>query len=212
MNHALPLPAPILRGLARFLLAMALALCAAGSLALAPEPDPIPRRWQFDVEFSPLRVATVDTKDGPRAYFYLTYRVVNKTGEDRLLAPNLELAIDHREPVRAGRDVPADVAKTLLTRLNDPLILDQISAIGLLKQGPEHAREALVAWPAESLRPDSVTLYAAGFSGETATVKSADGKPQLLRKTRMLRYALPGELTSLNDRPITPLESRWVMR
>lgn len=196
----------------RLVLAALALLLGAGSLALAPEPDPIPRRWQLDVAFSPLRVHTIETKDGPRAFYYLTYRVVNKSGEDRLLAPLLELVVDRHEPVRAGRQVPAEAARTLLERLNDPLILDQISAIGLLKQGVENAREALVAWPADDLRPDSITLYAAGFSGETATVKGQDGKPQLLRKTLMQRYAVSGEISAWSDRPIEPVETRWVMR
>lgn len=217
----------------RWILALLLGLGTLASVGLAPEPDPVPRRWEFDVTFSPLRIHTVETREGPRAFFYLTYRVVNKSGQDLLLAPQFELVVDKAEPVRAGRGVPADVAKTLLDRFQNPLILDQISAIGLLKQGEQNAREALIIFPADSLRPDSVTIYAAGFAGETANVKpgstppaatpaadpstgskpaSEAQKPVLLRKTRMVRYALPGELTNLRDRPIEPIEARWIMR
>ena len=74
----------------------ALALGATGAMILTagvlsgmtpPEPDPIPRRWQLDVEVGPLRVATFDVKDeGKRAYFYMTYKVTNNSGEDLLFA------------------------------------------------------------------------------------------------------------------------------
>jgi len=197
---------------ASLLLGMMLALLAAGSLAMAPEPDPIPRRWELDVELSPLRVHVLETKDGPRAFYYMTYRVTNNSGEDLLLAPLFEMVVDKGEPVRAGRSVPAEVNKQLLDRLQDGMILDQISAIGLLKQGKEHTREAMVAWPADHHRPDSVTVYAVGFSGETATVKTEQGQTVLLRKTKMVRYAPPGEIPALRDRPLEPVETRWIMR
>jgi hypothetical protein len=179
-----------------------------------PEPDPIPRRWQLDVETGPLRIATFNVKDqGRLAYFYMTYTVTNNSGEDLLFAPAFEVAMD-REVIRSGRNVPLDVTKSLLASTQIPGIEDQISIIGQILQGRENAKKGLVVWPANELAPLELTVYAAGFSGETATVERPDTKEKIvLRKTLMLRYAPPGDLTQYGQTAIPLAEpSRWIMR
>lgn len=184
----------------------------------APEPDPIPRRWQLSLEMGPLRVITIETPGGePRAYFYLTYTVTNASGSDILLAPMFELVGGDAKVRRSGRDVPADVTRTILERLDNPFLQDQISIIGLLLQGAENAKEGLVVWPADDLKPGSLTVYAAGFSGEMRTIEvpdAATGQPTsiTLRKTLMVRYDVPGEIDRRGDRPLDVLEKRWILR
>jgi hypothetical protein len=179
-----------------------------------PEPDPIPRRWQLEVEVGDLRVATFDVKDeGRKAYFYMTYKVTNNSGEDLLFAPSFELAMDH-QVLRSGRQIPLDVTKQLLESTKINQIEDQISIIGQLLQGKENAKHGLVVWPASELSTLDLTLYAAGFSGETATVERPDNKDKVvLRKSLMVRYASPGDLTQNGQNAIPPAEpSRWIMR
>jgi hypothetical protein len=181
-----------------------------------PEPDPIPRRWQLDVEPGVLRVATFDIKDhGRRAYFYMTYTVTNNSGEDLLFAPSFELAMDH-EVVRSGRNVPLEVTKQLLGSTQIPGVEDQISIIGPILQGKENAKTGLIVWPANEMAPLELTVYGAGFSGETATVERPDSKTKdkvVLRKTMMLRYAPPGDLSQFGQTPIPLGEPlRWIMR
>lgn len=205
------------RGFGRLATIAGLALGAAVMTAMAPpEPDPIPRRWQLDVEPGTLRVATFDIKDqGRRAYFYMTYTVTNNSGEDLLFAPSFELALDH-EVVRSGRSVPLEVTKQLLNSTQIAGIEDQISIIGPILQGKENAKSGLIVWPANEMAPLELTVYAAGFSGETATVERPDSKNHdkvVLRKTMMLRYAPPGDL-SQNGQNAIPLGEplRWIMR
>ncbi len=188
-------------------------------LALAPEPDAVPRRWELDVAFGPLRVGTVDVEgQGPRPFYYLTYKATNPSRKDLLLAPSFELADGSGRVFRSGRDVPAAATAALIERQQNPFLKDQIAVLGPILQGPEHAREGLVAWPAESLKPDSLTVYAAGFSGESATITppgDVDGKPatpMILRKTRMIRFEKLGDLTARGDTPIPVAEARWIMR
>ncbi|MCA3004145.1 MAG: hypothetical protein ACK51N_02410 [bacterium] len=232
--------------------ALALSL-SAGALTAAPEPSPVPKRWQLDAAFSPLRVATVEVPNvGPRAFYYLTYKVANNTGQDLLFAGSFELATADGKVYRSGRNVPAEVTAELIARQSNPLLQDQIAILGNLLQGPENAREGLVVWPAEDLSPGTLTVYAAGFSGETAIVQAprsaqpaadaakpaetakpavaetkdpageqkkldgaapaADSGRVTLRKTKMLRYNLGGELIGLRDKPIDATEARWIMR
>jgi hypothetical protein len=225
--HDLPsshsqIPAPACappRARRRSILAAAGIVAAAAAMTATtamspPEPEPIPRRWQLDIDVGPLRVATFDIKDqGRQAYFYLTYTVTNNSGEDLLFAPSFELAMDH-QVLRSGRQIPLDVTRQLLDQTQIPQIEDQISIIGQLLQGKENAKHGLVVWPAKELSTLHLTLYAAGFSGETATVERPDNNEKVvLRKTLMVRYASPGDLNQNGQEPIPTAEpSRWIMR
>lgn len=184
----------------------------------APEPDPVPRRWQLSLDIGPMRLITIETPGGePRAYLYLTYTVTNASGSDILLAPMFEMVGGDGRVRRSGRDVPAEVTRAILERLDNPFLQDQISIIGLILQGAENAREGLVIWPADDLKPGELTVYAAGFSGEMRTIEVPDpatGKPTTitLRKTMMVRYDVPGEIDRRGDRPLDVLEERWILR
>lgn len=218
------------------LLAAALLALAVGPMSThlptahaAPEPNPVPTRWQLDITPGPLRVMTVHVPDeGPRAFFYMPYKVVNNTGDDLYFAPVFELSTDEGELLRGGREVPSVAVREALKRLGNPFMVEPIQAIGTLQQGEEHAVESIAIWPAPNLAVDRVSVYAAGFSGETrrvikpAIVRTAtagaegeDDQPAtevLLRKTLMLVHDTPGELTMQGNTPLARVEQRWILR
>lgn len=189
-------------------------LCPAQTALAAPEPEPIPRRWEFNVVPGDLRVTTVNIPgEGPRAFFYFTYAVTNNTGQDRNLAPSFELATDEGRIYRSGRGVPRYATEAIRALLRSEMILDEIAIQGLLLQGEENAKEGFVIWPAEDLKADEYTIYAAGFSGETKTVPRPDtGEPVVLRKTLMLRHDAPGEIDPSAGRPLIRTQTRWILR
>jgi hypothetical protein len=254
-----------------FLAIPALALAACGmlaapapltsSVAAAPEPSPVPKRWQLDVECSPLRWITIDTGQGAKPYYFMTYKVTNNSPVDLLFAPVFELATSDQDVLRSGRDVPVAVTNELLRRLNNPFLQDQISIVDNLLRGEENAREGLVIWPITTDHLNEVTVYAAGFSGETATIEipklpaptpvagdaveipgktaaaqpspkveanaavalppapagseanaQSDTEKKVLRKTLMLRYRMPGDLTPASGGQFQAYEQRWIMR
>lgn len=184
----------------------------------APEPDPVPRRWQLDLVPGHLRTTTLDVPGvGPRAYFYMTYKVTNNTTEDLLFAPNFEMSNAEGELLRSGRDVPAEVTRRIMESLGNPLLQDQIGILGVLLQGDANAKEGLVVWPATDMDTNEVTVYAAGFSGETRPIDIKDAetgnwKRVMLRKTLMIRYRIPGELRGQGSRPLDAMERRWILR
>lgn len=180
----------------------------------APEPDAIPTKWQLDVEPGPLRLASVDVPgEGIKFFYYLTFKVTNNTGADQLLAPKFEIATDEGEILRSDRGVAPAVTETLLARLRNPYLEDQIAIQGRILEGQENAREGLIVWPCNDLSPDEVTVYAEGFSGESKSVVAPDsGRVHVLRKTLMLRHSVPGNLNPKSDAPIERVETRWVMR
>ena len=180
----------------------------------APEPDAIPTKWQLDIEPGLLRLASVDGPvEGNMFFYYLTFKVTNNTGADQLLAPKFEIATDEGEILRSDRGVAPVVTETLLARLRNPYLEDQIGIQGRILEGQENAREGLIVWPCNDLSPDEVTVYAEGFSGESKSVIAPDtGRVFVLRKTLMLRHAVPGNLNPRSDAPIERTDTRWVMR
>lgn len=256
-------------------------VCLAGStvVAAAPEPDPVPRRWELAVETRPLAVAYAEVPGvGSRPFYYMTYKVTNTTGKEQTLAVGFELATGDGDVVRAGRGVPVEVTKQIIEHLGNPMLQDPIGILGPIQHGRENAREGIVIWPLEDFTPESLTVYAAGFSGETAIIElpkvegagkgeakaeakaeaksegqsdgKGDSKPAgkgadkakaakaegkdgkdakadapgklartsqdsgkvVLRKTKMIRFAVPGELTNLRDAALKVEEERWIMR
>lgn len=180
----------------------------------APEPEPIPRRWEYRLEMGDLRLACVDVPGlGFQTFFYLNYQVTNTTGEARFFAPSFELATDLGAVLRSGRSVPPIVADILLDRSGNPFLLNEIDIQGQFLEGKENARDGLVIWRADNLQVDEVTIYAAGFSGETRSVTRPDnGETVLLRKTLMLRHDTPGDLNCRGEPALDRSETRWIMR
>ena len=147
----------------------------AASAARPPEPNPIPIRWQLDLDVGPLRVISVANPDqGPMLYYFMTYTVTNNTEEDILFAPSFELATETGVNVVAGQGVPATVTRSILERLDNPQLNDQVSMIGVLRRGEANARDGLVVWPVRDLTADEARVYMAGFSGETTRLEVID--------------------------------------
>lgn len=190
-----------------------------------PEPDPVPQRWELEFKPGPLRLIQIPTPAGDSQghasglYLYMTYDVTNYSGQDLQLVPSFTLATTDGQLRASGLDVPRRVTDHVLARLSNPLLMDQVEIIGPMLQGEEHARFGVVIWPIDSIEPGLVTVFAAGFSGESDSISlpnPATGEIErfVFRKTRMLRHLVPGELMPAvqRDRPLARVEERWVMR
>jgi hypothetical protein len=192
-----------------------LAIAGAGPIvAMAPEPDPVPRRWELQVETTELRLVTLNAPNvGPRKYLYFTFKATNNSGQDLLFAPSFELSDGDGRVARSGRNVPQSITQALLAETQNPFIQDQISVIGEFMQGAENAKDGLVIWPVEGFNPSQITVYAAGFSGETKTVIGPNGKDKfILRKTLRLEYQSPGDLSEAAGQSIGISNRSWIMR
>ncbi len=187
-------------------------ICGGAALGLAPEPDPVPRRWQLDITPGTMRSVTISVPgQGPRMYLYMDYSVVNNSGQDLLFAPAFELANGEGEILRSGRDVPNAVTEEILKSLQNAFAEDQISIIGTLLQGREHGKDGVVIWPVTDMNPERLTVYAAGFSGETATVEPPNSDHRfVLRKSLRIDFDSPGDLTRSEAIPMR--ETTWIMR
>lgn len=203
----------------RLLATLAALAALVPAMALAPEPDPVPTRWQLDLRPGDLRVMHIETPQGSGAYLYLTYSATNNTGEDLQFVPSFEMATNSGPSRLSGLGVPAAVTRAILDALQHPFMQDQINILGPIQQGPENAKHGLVVWPLEETRVNEIRVFAAGFSGETETIRLTDPATDepvelLFRKTMMLRFDSPGEIrvSEIGNSPFPLIERRWIMR
>jgi hypothetical protein len=210
-----------LGGLLRNITLVVTAIAASALLSgVAPEPSPIPRRWQLDLTPGELRMMRVEHDGELMPYFYLTYTVVNNSGEDVLFAPLWEMAMDNGDLIRSGRDVPLPVVRHIIEQLENPFLESQVQISGPLLQGEENAKDGIIVWPIRDFDVDEIKVYAAGFSGETATIEVPDPQSKqlkkiVLRKTLELTYTTPGDLDPRSSEALHRANQgrgRWVMR
>lgn len=191
---------------------------AGAHAAAVPEPQPVPVRWEFEFRPDALRLVRLGGEnEAPSWYAFMTYRVTNTSGQDRMLAPLLELSTDKGHVVRSGRGVRPEITQTIMGMLDDPLLLDQLSIVRTLLQGTENTRRGLAVWRLPDVTADEIKVFAAGFSGESEAFFITDPDTgervrKVLRKTRMLRYDMPGVVTDKSSPTPDLLESRWILR
>ena len=176
-----------------------------------PEPASVPYRWELDFRPGPLRLY-VDPVDGT-AWWHFTYAVVNRTGDDQLWAPSFVLFTDAGEILVSGRDVPSSVETDLCSLMGNELMQTQNEIIGEIFQGPEHAKEGVVVWPARQTDVNELSLFIAGVSGETTRINNPlSGEEVILRKTLQRDYLIRGKALARGSKPLELMQQRWILR
>jgi hypothetical protein len=192
-------------------LASAVVLAVVGTALAYPKPASVPTRWELEFAPGPLRLY-VDPVD-EQAYWYFTYKITNRTGRDQVWAPQFTVFTDAGEILVSGRGVPSGVTDGLVELLGNPLLEVQNALIGEIFHGREHARDGLVVWPAGNLQVNTLSLFIAGISGETATIRNPiTGEQSVLRKTLKRDYLIPGEVLPRGSQPAGLVGQSWVMR
>ncbi len=206
-------PSTLLRRMAVVLLT--LGVIGAGSYVAAyPEPSLVNPSWQLDVTHQTPKLIAVKGLEGrTRWYWYMPYKVVNKTDAEQLFVPDFAIATDEGDVIRAGQNVPADVFDAVLQKLNNPLIEHPLQVSGRILIGGDQAKESFAVWPWFEHDVDEMAVFFSGLSGETQMITHpATGEPLQLRKTLMLLYRTPGTDTLPQNQSIQPAEQIWVMR
>ena len=160
--------------------------------------------WQLEFQPGPLRLF-VDPVDGTK-YWYFTYKVVNRTGRDRMWAPRFEFFTDEGEIKVSGKSVPTRVTDEVATMLGNPLLEDQNEILGDILVGEEHAKEGLVIWPAGPADTNEFSIFVTGVSGKVRKVADPKtGAPRAERWTLRFNYLVPGDATPRGSEPVTPV-------
>lgn len=176
----------------------------------APEPSSLPPRWEMNIKFiHELRLIQFDGQ----YYWFMTYLVTNKTGEDQTFVPSATLYTDAGDIITESDGVPYEITKRLLDMIGNPLLESTTQIIGQLKQGKENAREGLLIWKAGNLDIDEVSVFFSGLSSETQVAINPSTKEEVIvRKTLYRYYKIPGEVTANLQHPTIFEFQRWIMR
>lgn len=176
-----------------------------------PKPAAVPYRWQLEFEPGELRAWVDPTDNTP--YWYFTYTVANRTGQEQVWAPAFTLLTDQGEIIPAGEGVSLRVTSTIQRILDNELLETQNEVIGELLQGREHAKDGLVVWAMPTTDLTEVSMFVRGLSGETAKVKNpVTRKDVVLHKTLQRDYLIPGNVLSRGSEPAVLVSERWIFR
>ncbi len=191
-----------------------MAVGGATPVAGFPEPAIVSKAWAYELSHDPPRPIAVRGIGGRIQWFwFVTYKVVNNTGEERLFVPEVTIYTDTGKIFSAGQNVPAIAFNAIKAWVENELLENSTEIIGRFLQGPDHAKEGVAIWPTSMEDVDHITLFFSGLSGETqATTNPATGDRVVLRKTLMVEYDLPGTTSDIQNQPVVYRAHRWVMR
>ena len=195
---------------------LALTLSLTGAIALTPTSHAAASsvdttRWQLNFSAGSLRMH-VDDLTG-QAYWYFTYEVVNRTGQDRFWAPRMTLFTDTGKIVQSGQDVPSRVERDLIRLINNPYMVSQNQAIGQIRQGQENAIDSIAIWPVDSVEVTELTIFIAGVSSETSEIQHPiTGQSIIEQRTIRRDYIVPGDAGARGSRPVELVNQEWIMR
>lgn len=201
---------------------LAFALIVAGysvSATAAPEPALVSKTWEFKFTFStPKAIAVRNLKGEHEWFWYMAYKVVNDSGQERLFIPDITIASDQGDILPAGKNVRTAVFDDIKKHIGNRLLESPTNVVGQLLQGEDNAKESVAIWPATKHNIDRITIFVAGLSGETAVVKSPDPADtsktieSLATKTLMIDYDLPGFPASPQNQAVEFKGKKWIMR
>ncbi len=184
-----------------------------------PEPALVTKAWEFKFAFDHPRPIAVKNLDGQfEWYWYVTYKVVNNTGQERLFIPDIVIATDQGDILAAGQKVPTSVFDAIKARVGNRLLESPTDVVGQILQGDDHAKDGVAIWPATKHNVDRVTVFVGGLSGETANVSVPDAANPakkvdvLVTKTLMIQYEFPGAPIKPQDQPVVFKGKEWIMR
>lgn len=193
----------------------------------APQAGLAPKAWQLDFEFyDPQRITLrLPGDDYDTTYWYVLYRVTNRTGQEVQFYPSMRLVTSTLDVVEAGDRISPRVYGAIAARHRDefPFFAPPVKITGPLLQGEANARVSAAVFHLFDLEASSFKLYISGLSGEIERVinpvfdpKREESKENprffLLRRTLEITYDLPGDSqTRAFAKPIRR-SRQWVMR
>jgi hypothetical protein len=211
-----------IRSLVPRLLAVLVALIGAANFVGAqyPKPSPFPVAWELTFEHGqPRRVVVPAPGGAPKAYWYMTYSVTNRSDREQVFLPRFELLTREGKVIESDRNIPATVFAKVKQREGNQFLEPFTSIGGTIRVGEDEAKDGVAIWEEPLPRMGDFTIFVSGLSGETvnmkdaggAEMKNAEGNPIILRKTLQLDYSLPGDERA-DDALLKPLGEQWVMR
>jgi hypothetical protein len=192
----------------------------------APKPAVVQRdgQWTVDVRYSqPLQIAVrLAGQQQPQRFWYTILTLTNNTTQEEIpLYLECQIATDTFQTVPAGKGVRKEVFDQIKLKHQGqyPFLESMDFQDNRLRKGDDNARDIVIIWPEFDPAAKQVSLFIAGLSNETATVKhpvqkDADGKPVevYLQKTLQLLYSNTTDPVLRSQAVLNPVRQDWVMR
>jgi hypothetical protein len=141
--------------------------------------------WLLDFNFKPLRRQTIEVLGGRNQdVLYLNYRVVNRTGKPRLLAPRFVLVTDGNEP--REESVLPRVVKSIQEREKPPArLLGAVSIMGTIppsiEEGTDLAVFGVALWEGVPRGARDFHIYVQGLSDAYRLVMPRSGVQPIIQ-------------------------------
>jgi len=181
--------------------------------AVAGMPTPSIRSGARELDFEPSELRLYKDAESGKHYWYFTYEVVNKTGNEVRYAPRIDLVVDDGRILAQGDGVPSGVVRAIRRFLGNELLEDQFEILGPVLPGKEHAKSGIVVFRADDLEPTELTVMVQGLSRETEKrPHPKSGEPVTLRKTVRLDYLVPGDPKPRGSLTYPLVDREWIFR
>jgi hypothetical protein len=195
---------------------------AAGTASGYPEPSKYPVSWELKFEYDTPRRIVVEIPGSavPKAYWYMTYTVTNKTDKEQDFLPVFTLVTKDGKVIRSDKGVSKAVFDKIKARSGNKLLETPIKVADTILVGDDEAKDGVAIWEEADAEMGSFSIFIGGLSGESTPVNDSkgepilnkDGKPIILFKTLQLDYTVSGDEVFPGIDPIDKTHQRWVMR
>jgi len=198
-----------------------------GDSSMGSAPRWSPRAWELELSFhDPQRIVVHHPGDRePTTYWYLLYRVTNRTDRDVDFHPTFELVTDSMHSSIGGERISTTVFEAIRARHHAqyPFLVQPSRVSGKLLQGDDNGISSTAIFRQFDPTSNRFAIYVGGLSGEVTRIPNpafeaaepeTEANPPFffLRKTLAIRYTLPGDETSRGVARPTRVGREWVMR
>jgi len=192
----------------------------------APKPAVVQRngQWTVDVRYSqPMQITVrLAGQQQPQRFWYTILTLTNNTIQEEIpLYLDCQIVTDTFKTVPAGKGVRKEVFDQIKAKHQGqyPFLESMDYKDNQLRKGADNTRDIVIIWPEFDPAAKQVSLFIAGLSNETATVKhpvakDTQGKPAevYLQKTLQLLYSNTTDSVLRSQAVLNPVRQDWVMR
>jgi len=193
---------------------LVVAALACPSAQAFPRPNILQRDWQYQFTYQrPKPISVRNTQGVVEWYWYMPYKVVNVTGEERLFIPSITIATEEGDIITAGKGVPAIVFVKIKAELGNTLLQSPAQVVGKFLTGEDFAKESVAIWPAFGHDISRMSIFIGGISGETHEEHDpVSGDKVLMNKTLMINFEFPGKPASPQQQAVMSRGDQWIVR
>jgi hypothetical protein len=196
-----------------------------------PTPNIYPLSWSLKFQHSiPQRIVMPAVgQASPKAFWYITYTVTNKTDREQMWLPTFEFMTEEGKVIQSdGKTIPGKVFEAIKEREKKTFLEPANKVSGTLRIGDAEAKESAAIWEEPEAELGHFSIFVSGLSGEVRQFKKVDGNLVelktgaefkeagdnlvILRKTLQLNFLIDGDDVYPGQDVVNEKAEEWVMR